>query len=237
MKNSKSFTTAAIALFALLFTTVAEEAEGQVRNVYRGSIKAHTVKPPRLKKRPPLTVPDGLLEVSREHILKTVPPCDISPAERIGIAPLPSPMPRPGHARIGIAPLPSPMPRPGYARIGIEPNPSPMPRPGHARIGIEPNPSPMPRPGYERIGIMPLPSPMPRPEVSRAGFSVGPVSSRPAPAEGVDSIIDPIYIDIGPAFSPSLLDLLIDLHAEAVRQGDLGGADLLEELIVVWPQF
>ncbi len=220
MKNSKSFTTAAIALFALLFTTVAEEAEGQVRNVYRGSIKAHTVKPPRLKKRPPLTVPDGLLEVSREHILKTVPPCDISPAERIGIAPLPSPMPRPGHARIGIAPLPSPMPRPGYARIGIEPNPSPMPRPG-----------------YERIGIMPLPSPMPRPEVSRAGFIVGPVNSRPAPAEGVDSIIDPIYIDIGPAFSPSLLDLLIDLHAEAVRQGDLGGADLLEELIVVWPQF
>ncbi len=220
MKNSKSFTTAAIALFALLFTTVAEEAEGQVRNVYRGSIKAHTVKPPRLKKRPPLTVPDGLLEVSREHILKTVPPCDISPAERIGIAPLPSPMPRPGYARIGIAPLPSPMPRPGYARIGIEPNPSPMPRPGYARIGIEPNPSPMPRP-----------------EVSRAGFIVGPVNSRPAPAEGVDSIIDPIYIDVGPVFYPSLLDLLIDLHAEAVRQGDLGGAALLEELIVVWPQF
>ena len=203
MKNLKSFTTAAIALFALLFTTVAEEAEGQVRNVYRGSIKAHTVKPPRLKKRPPLTVPDGLLEVSREHILKKVPPCDISPAERIGIAPLPSPMPRPGHARIGIAPLPSPMPRPGY----------------------------------ERIGILPLPSPMPRPEVSRAGFVVGPINSRPAPAEGVDSIIDPIYLDIGPVFSPSLLDLLIDLHAEAVRQGDLGGADLLEELIVVWPQF
>jgi len=54
----------------------------------------------------------------------------------------------------------------------------------------------------------------------------------PAPAERVDSIID-----IGPVTSPSLLDLLIDLHAEAVMQGDLGGADLLEELIVVWPQY
>jgi hypothetical protein len=60
----------------------------------------------------------------------------------------------------------------------------------------------------------------------------------------VDSIIDTIYLDTGPVnldtgpvASPALLDLLIDMHAEAVRRGDLGGADLLEELIIVWPEF
>jgi hypothetical protein len=115
MKNSKSFTMAAIALFAFLLTTVTEEVQGQVIRMYRGSIKDHMVKPPRLKKRPPLSVPDGLLEVSQEHLLKKVPPCDLGPvsaAERIGIAPLPSPMPRPevGHrgfdpGPIGSAPL------------------------------------------------------------------------------------------------------------------------------------
>ena len=162
MKNSKCAVIAAIALCAFVLSAVSEEAQGQITRMYRGSVKDHAKTPPRLKKRPPLQIPDGLLEVSREHILKKIPPCDISPAKRIGIAPLPSPMPRP-HQR----------------RIGIEPNPSPSPR------------------------------------VSQAAH---------------DLIIDPIYC-------PALLDLLIDLHAEAVMQGDLGGADLLEELIVVWPQF
>ena len=91
--------------------------------MYRGSVKDHAKVPPRLKKRPPLHVPDGLLEVSREHLLKKVPPCDISPAKRIGIAPLPSPMPRPGYERIGILPLPSPMPRPEVSRRGLDPGP------------------------------------------------------------------------------------------------------------------
>ena len=104
MKNSKSFTMAAIALFAFLLTTVTEEVQGQVISMYRGSIKDHMVKPPRLKKRPPLRVPDGLLEVSKERLLKKVPPCDIGPvsaAERIGAIPLPSPMPTPDYDRIG----------------------------------------------------------------------------------------------------------------------------------------
>ena len=104
MNNSKSFTMAAVALFAFLFTTVTEEAQGQVRNVYRGSIKDHMIKPPRLKKRPPLTVPDGLREVSKERLLKKAPPCDLGPvsdAERIGAIPLPSPMPIPDYDRIG----------------------------------------------------------------------------------------------------------------------------------------
>jgi len=78
----------------------------------------------------------------------------------------------------------------------------------------------MPRPGYARIGVIPLPSPSPR-----------------AAHDSFDSIIDPIYLDTGSVNSPMLLDLLIDLHAEAVRQGDLGSADLLEELIVVWPDY
>ena len=104
MKNSKSFTMAAIALFAFLLTTVTEEVQGQVISMYRGSIKDHMVKPPRLKKRPPLRVPDGLLEVSKERLLKKVPPCDIGPvsaAERIGAIPLPSPMPTPNYDGIG----------------------------------------------------------------------------------------------------------------------------------------
>jgi hypothetical protein len=74
----------------------------------------------------------------------------------------------------------------------------------------------------EPVGIAPLPSPKPRPGVGRVG------------------------IDVGPVFSPALLDLLIDMHAEAVRRGDLVGADLLEELIVdpmddavrvIWPEY
>jgi len=145
MKNSKCAVIAAIALCAFVLSAISEEAQGQVTRMYRGSVKDHAKTPPRLKKRPPLQIPDGLLEVSREHILKKVPPCDISPAER--------------------------------------------------------------------IGIMPLPSPSPRSRSEGVGF------------------------DIGPVTSPSLLDLLIDLHAEAVMQGDLGGADLLEELIVVWPDY
>ncbi|MFP6672357.1 MAG: hypothetical protein VB857_13160 [Pirellulaceae bacterium] len=95
----------------------------------------------------------------------------------------------------------------------------------------------MPRPHQRRIGAAPLPSPSPRSRSERVGFDVGPIGSRPAPAERVDSIIGPIYFDIGPVTSPSLLDLLIDLHAETVRRGDLSGADLLEELIIVWPQY
>ena len=169
MNNLKCTVIAVIALCAFVLSAISEEAQGQVTRMYRGSVKAHAKTPPRLKKRPPLQVPDGLLEVSREHILKKVPPCDISPAERIGIIPLPSPMPVPRHSRIGIIPLPSPSPR--------------------------------------------------------------------GANDGFDSIIDPIYCDVGPVFCPALLDLLIDMHAEAVRQGDLGGADLLEELIVVWPEF
>jgi len=109
MKNLKSFTMAATALFAFLLLTVTEEVQGQVTSMYRGSIKAHMVKSPRLKKRPPLSLPDGLLEVSREHLLKKVPPCDIRPVsapERIGIAPLPSPMPRPVVGRRGLDPGP-----------------------------------------------------------------------------------------------------------------------------------
>ena len=78
---------------------------------------------------------------------------------------------------------------------------------------------------------------MPRPGVNRAGFIVGPVHNWAAPAERVDSIIDPVYLDTGPVNSPMLLDLLIDMHAEAVRQGDLDDADLLEELIVIWPEY
>ncbi len=186
MNNLKCTVIAVIALCAFVLSAISEEAQGQVTRMYRGSVKAHAKTPPRLKKRPPLQVPDGLLEVSREHILKKVPPCDISPAERIGIIPLPSPMPVPRHSRIGIIPLPSPMPVPRHSRIGIIPLPSPSPRGAN---------------------------------------------------DGFDSIIDPIYCDVGPVFCPALLDLLIDMHAEAVRQGDLGGADLLEELIVVWPEF
>ena len=169
MNNLKCAAIAVIALCVFVFSAVSEEAQGQVTRMYRGSVKNHAKIPPRLKKRPPLHVPDGLLEVSREHILKKVPPCDISPGKRIGIAP-----------------LPSPMPRPGYSRVSAEPLPSPSPRASH---------------------------------------------------DGFDSIIDPIYFDVGPIGLPSLLDLLIDMHAEAVRQGDLGDADLLEELIVVWPEY
>ena len=196
MNNLKCAAIAVIALCVFVFSAVSEEAQGQVTRMYRGSVKAYAKTPPRLKKRPPLQVPDGLLEVSREPILKKVPPCDISPAKRIGIDPLPSPMPRP-HQR----------------RIGIEPNPSPHPVPYRSRVGIAPLPSPMPRPGYSRVSAEPLPSPSPR-----------------ASHDGHDLIIDPIYC-------PALLDLLIDMHAEAVRQGDLGDADLLEELIVIWPDF
>ena len=227
MNNLKCTAIAVIALCVFVFSAVSQEAQGQVTTMYRGSVKNHAKIPPRLKKRPPLHVPDGLLAVSREHILKKVPPCDISPGKRIGIAPLPSPMPRPGVNRAGFIVGP----------IGIEPNPSPYPVPDRNRVGIAPLPSPMPRPGYARIGAIPLPSPMPRSGVNRAGFDVGPVANRAAPAERLDSIIDPVYLDTGPVNSPALLDLLIDMHAEAVRQGDLGAADLLEELIVVWPDY
>jgi hypothetical protein len=155
MKNSKSFTMASIALFACLLTTVTEEAQGQVISMYRGSIKDHMVKPPRLKKQPPLSVPDGLLEVSQERLLKKVPPCDIGPVS---------------------AP--------------------------------------------ERIGIAPLPSPMPRPDYDRIGFIVGPVS-----------------LDVGPVNSQALLDELLDMYTDAVRRRDLGAADMIEELLIIVPDF
>ena len=110
------------------------------------------------------------------------------------------------------------------SRVRIEPNPSPYPIPYSQRVGISPvpNPTARPVPSREPVGIAPLPSPKPRPGVGRVGFDIGPISS------------------------PALLDLLIDMHAEAVHRGDLGGADLLEELIVdpmddavrvVWPEF
>ena len=169
MTNVKFTAITMIALLTCAFSAISEEAQAQVTRMYRGSVKNHAKIPPRLKRTPPLRLPDGLLEVSRERILKKAPPCDISAVNRIGIIPLPSPMPRPG--------------------------------------------------------------------VNRAGFIVGPVHNWAAPAERVDSIIDPVYLDTGPVNSPMLLDLLIDMHVEAVRQGDLDDADLLEELIVVWPDY
>ena len=189
MNNLKCAVIAVIALCAFVLSAVSEEAQGQVTRMYRGSVKDHAKVPPRLKKRPPLHVPDGLLEVSREHLLKKVPPCDISPAKRIGIAP-----------------LPSPMPRPGYSRVSAEPLPSPSPRSKHERVGLD-------------VGPVSL-------DTGPIGNEVGPIFSG-----------DRVKLDTGPVNCPSLLDLLIDMHAEAVRQGDLGAADLLEELIVVWPEY
>ena len=110
------------------------------------------------------------------------------------------------------------------SRVRAEPLPSPYPIPYSQRVEISPvpNPTARPVPSMEPVGIAPLPSPKPRPGVGRVG------------------------LDVGPVFSPALLDLLIDMHAEAVRRGDLVGADLLEELIVdpmddavriIWPEF
>ncbi len=152
MTNVKVTAITMIALLTCAFSAISEEAQAQVTRMYRGSVKNHAKIPPRLKKTPPLRLPDGLLEVSRERILKKAPPCDISAVNRIGIIPLPSPSPRADRA-------------------------------------------------------------------------------------GLDSIVDPIYKDVGPVNSPALLNLLIDMHVEAVRQGDLDDADLLEELIVVWPDY
>jgi|GEM_PF-2376028 len=186
MTNVKVTAITMIALLTCLFSAIGEEAQAQVTRMYRDSVKTHATIPPRLKKTPPLRLPDGLLEIARERILKKAPPCDISAIKRVGIAPLPSPMPRPHQQRIGIAP----------------------------------NPSPRPVPHHIRVGLAPLPSPSPR-----------------ADRAGLDSIVDPIYKDVGSVNSPALLNLLIDMHVEAVRQGDLDDADLLEELIVVWPEY
>ena len=87
--------------------------------------------------------------------------------------------------------------------------------PGNDRISISPVPTPIPHPGpyWERVGISPVPTPIPHPGQRRSRSGFNPVSF------------------------PPLFDELLEMYADAVRRGDLGAADLIEELIIIVPNF
>jgi hypothetical protein len=87
--------------------------------------------------------------------------------------------------------------------------------PGNDRISISPVPTPIPHPVpyWERVEISPVPTPIPHPVPNRGRRDFDPVSF------------------------PSLLDELIDMYAEALRRGDLGTADLIEDLIIIVPNY
>jgi hypothetical protein len=68
-------------------------------------------------------------------------------------------------------------------------------------------------PGNDRISISPVPTPIPHPGQRRSRSGFNPVSF------------------------PPLFDELLEMYADAVRRGDLGAADLIEELIIIIPDF
>ena len=93
--------------------------------------------------------------------------------------------------------------------LPIGPRP-PGPLSERERVGISPIPTPTPHPvwEYERVGISPIPTPIPHPVPHHR-----------------------------PVFVPGLLDDLLDMYADAVLRGDLGAADLIEELIIIDPHY
>ena len=106
---------------------------------------------------------------------------------------------------------------PGNDRISISPVPTPIPHPVsyRERVGISPVPTPIPHPVpyWERVGISPVPTPIPHPGQRRSRSGFNPVSF------------------------PPLFDELLEMYADAVLRGDLGAADLIEELIIIVPNF
>ena len=130
----------------------------------------------------------------------------------VGIAPLPTPHPRPEAAveYVGLVPIPSGRPRPetelelagwipeptiqpgpeaAIERVGLVPIPSGRPRAEMeaASVKIEPNPTPAPRSEATSnddspVGIAPLPSPHPRPEAKVGQVGIEP-NPTPRPTE------------------------------------------------------
>ena len=100
----------------------------------------------------------------------------------------------------------------GPPPVEISPIPTPIPGPvsERERVGISPIPTPIPGPvsERERVGISPIPTPIPHPVPHRRPVAV-----------------------------PGLLDDLLDMYTDAVLRGDLGAADLIEELIIIVPDY
>ena len=119
-----------------------------------------------------------------------------------------------GPPPVEISPIPTPIPGPvsERERVGISPIPTPIPGPvsERERVGISPIPTPIPGPvsERERVGISPIPTPIPHPVPHRRPVAV-----------------------------PGLLDDLLDMYTDAVLRGDLGAADLIEELIIIVPDY
>ena len=164
-----------IALVALLTSVTSQESHAQVTSLYRGSVKSHTKQRQRSKRPPTYQLPDGWIEVPKDGL----PKLGVSNRERVGISPVPTPIP---------------LPVPHLERLGISPVPTPIP---------------LPVPYLERLGISPVPTPIPHP---------------------VPDFYDPVDF-------PSLLDELIEMYADAMLRGDLGSADLIEELIIIVPEY
>jgi hypothetical protein len=87
--------------------------------------------------------------------------------------------------------------------------------PNHERVGISPIPTPIPHPvsHYERVGISPIPTPIPH----------------PVPHHERDEV------ELGNL--SSFMEQLLEMYEDAVLQGDLGAADMIEELLIIVPDY
>ena len=106
---------------------------------------------------------------------------------------------------------------PNHERVGISPIPTPIPHPlpHHQRVGISPIPTPIPHPVsyYDRVSISPIPTPIPH----------------PVPHHERDEV------ELGNL--SSFMEQLLEMYEDAVLQGDLGAADMIEELLIIVPDY
>jgi len=77
--------------------------------------------------------------------------------------------------------------------------------------------------GLKPVEISPIPTPIPGPVFDRGRVEISPIPT-PIPYPGSATVLE-------------MLDHLIDMHTEAVLRGDLGAADLIEEVIIIVPDF
>ena len=87
--------------------------------------------------------------------------------------------------------------------------------PNHERVGISPIPTPIPHPvpHHQRVGISPIPTPIPH----------------PVPHHERDEV------ELGNL--SSFMEQLLEMYEDAVLQGDLGAADMIEELLIIVPHY
>ena len=113
------------------------------------------------------------------------------------------------------------VPEGGLPKVGV---------PHHARVSISPVPTPIPHPvpHHERVGISPIPTPIPHPVPYHERVGISPIPT-PVPHHERD--------EVEPGNFLSLTEELLEMYEDAVLQGDLGAADMIEDLLIIVPEY